>query len=84
MSELEENPHSFWSGAVCFNFLDALLTEVKATLTSNDPTDLYMMEFKPNQNQHSITLKKLTRKPDVEKFKVIPDWFVEKWEPLRR
>lgn len=76
VNDLPKMSQEFWNHKVCINFLNDFLTHVKNVVSEDDPKLVYKFYWKPNINSSDnvVTCTK-TRDP---KFRVVPDWFVEK------
>ena len=60
-----------WKPNVTLNFLDQLLTFVKANVKEDNPREVYMMNWQPNQD---IVLQKL---PPGSEYQFLPDWYID-------
>lgn len=76
VNDLPKMSQDFWDYKVCINFLNDFLTYVKQVVTEDDPKLVFKFYWKPTvKPSESVVTCEKTRDP---KFRVIPDWFVQK------
>uniref|UniRef100_A0A914UKK7 Decapping nuclease n=1 Tax=Plectus sambesii TaxID=2011161 RepID=A0A914UKK7_9BILA len=73
--EIASNSKDHWAGAVCFNFLQSVLSLLKDRLTVNDMNAVYFLEWNPGWQNVGV---KPAKKSDT-RFHFLPDWFVERF-----
>lgn len=58
-----------WKPNVCFNFLDQILKFIKKTITTNDPSVVYLLEWEPGLDV------RCQRMPSDSMYAFLPKWF---------
>ncbi|XP_033752993.1 decapping and exoribonuclease protein-like [Pecten maximus] len=58
-----------WKPNVCFNFLDQILIFIKKTITNNDPSVVYLLEWEPGYDV------RCQRMQSGSKYAFLPQWF---------
>lgn len=76
VSNIPHTTKTYWSGAVCFNFLHDFLSSVKKHVTENDKTKVYKFEYRSKSRKiHFVEV-------DPTEYCFVRVWFTEGVEKM--
>ncbi|KAH6928353.1 hypothetical protein HPB50_014912 [Hyalomma asiaticum] len=64
-----------WSGAVCMNFCNELLSFIKKQTTQDDPEVVYLFQYLPSSREIVCT-----HLSEPGEFSVLPDWYLQAFD----
>ncbi|XP_022648592.1 decapping and exoribonuclease protein-like isoform X1 [Varroa jacobsoni] len=77
LSELHDEGREFWSPLRMFHFLDKFLDFIKTNVTVDDPKEVVIFEFVPEQQIiNCMTLPK--DHADYNRYVILPEWYLVK------
>lgn len=65
-----------WSGAVCMNFCNRMLSFIKECVVADDPHTAYLFRYFPKSQEIVCT-----RLPDAGEFQLLPAWYLASFTP---
>ncbi|XP_037518555.1 decapping and exoribonuclease protein isoform X1 [Rhipicephalus sanguineus] len=75
--EMTHRAKGMWSGAVCMNFCNQLLSFIKKHATQDDPEVVYLFQYLPSSREIVCT-----HLADPGEFAVLPDWYLQAFDAM--